>query len=64
MGVTVVDKTTGSGTVTDADGQYSIQVSGPEDVIVFSFVGYKSQTMTAGTQNVIRSVHGSRSAES
>ena len=52
LGVTVIDKTTGNGTVTDLDGKYSIDVSGPKDVLIYSFVGYKSLTMTVGTQAV------------
>ena len=53
LGVTIVDKSTGSGTVTDREGKYSIPVSSPADILIFSYVGYQSQTMTVGNQAVI-----------
>lgn len=39
-GVSVFVKGTGSGTVTDSEGRYTLDVS-ENDVIVFSFIGYK-----------------------
>jgi hypothetical protein len=53
LGVTVVNKTTGSGTVTDRDGNYSIPVTSPSDILVFSYVGYQSVTKVVGNQSVI-----------
>ncbi len=41
-GATVVVKGTVQGTVTDIDGNYSIEV-GPNTTLVFSFVGYETQ---------------------
>lgn len=41
-GVNVYIKGTSTGTLTDADGRYAIQVA-PATTIVFSFIGYKSQ---------------------
>lgn len=41
-GVNVVIKGTSSGTVTDADGKFSMEAAG-DDVLVFSFVGYASK---------------------
>ena len=52
LGVNVVVKSTTNGTVTDFDGNYSITAS-PEDVLVFSFLGYKTIEKTVGDQNVI-----------
>ncbi|WP_339864356.1 TonB-dependent receptor [uncultured Algoriphagus sp.] len=40
------------GTVTDLDGNYSIQAE-QGDVLVFTFVGYETQKVTIGTQTVI-----------
>ncbi|MGQ1889040.1 SusC/RagA family TonB-linked outer membrane protein [Thermophagus sp. OGC60D27] len=51
-GVTVVKKGTFQGVITQIDGSYSINVS-PEDVLVFSFVGYKSVEETVGDKQVI-----------
>jgi len=51
-GVNVLIKGTASGTITDADGQYTIQV--PEDaVLVFSFVGYTQQEQVVGGRSTI-----------
>ncbi len=41
-GATIVVKGTTTGTVTDIDGNYSIEVS-PDQVLIFSYVGYSSQ---------------------
>jgi TonB-dependent starch-binding outer membrane protein SusC len=51
-GVNVVEKGTSNGTVTDADGKYSITV-GENSTIVFSFVGYKATEMSVGNQSTI-----------
>ncbi|WP_052081957.1 SusC/RagA family TonB-linked outer membrane protein [Porphyromonas macacae] len=40
------------GAVTDLDGRYSIQAA-PGEVLVFSYVGYKTQKITLGNQTVI-----------
>ncbi|WP_460543516.1 SusC/RagA family TonB-linked outer membrane protein, partial [Echinicola sediminis] len=41
-GVAVSVKSTTRGTVTDLDGKFSISVSSEDDILVFSFVGYKT----------------------
>jgi TonB-dependent starch-binding outer membrane protein SusC len=51
-GVNVVIKGTTLGTVTDINGQYSIQAS-PEDILTFSFVGYITQQETVGNRSTI-----------
>lgn len=48
-GVNVLEKGTSNGTVTDADGGFSITV-GSDAVLVFSFVGYKSSEVAVGAQ--------------
>ena len=51
-GVNVLIKGTTSGTVTDVDGKYSLNV--PADaVLVFSYVGYKNQEIPVGSNSVI-----------
>ncbi|MFD0997982.1 SusC/RagA family TonB-linked outer membrane protein [Ohtaekwangia kribbensis] len=46
-GVNIIEKGTSNGTVTDANGSFSISV--PENaVLVFSFVGYTSQEVAVG----------------
>lgn len=51
-GVNVLEKGTSNGTVTDADGNYSISV-GSNAILVFSFVGYTSQEATVGSQSTL-----------
>ncbi|WP_335965965.1 SusC/RagA family TonB-linked outer membrane protein [Galbibacter sp. PAP.153] len=51
-GASVVVKGTNNGTQTDFDGNYSIQAS-TGDVLVFSYVGQKTEERSIGTQNTI-----------
>ena len=51
-GVTIVIKGTITGTSTDIDGHYALNVPG-DVVLVFSFVGMKSQEIAIGTKKVI-----------
>jgi TonB-dependent receptor len=52
-GVNILVQGTLTGTVTGVDGRYSVLVSGSESVLVYSFIGYVSQTVTVGTQSAI-----------
>ncbi|RMF62440.1 MAG: TonB-dependent receptor [Bacteroidetes bacterium] len=51
-GVNIAIKGTMTGTTTDINGQYRIQAN-QGDVLVFSFVGYLTQEVPVGTQDVI-----------
>ncbi len=51
-GANIVIEGTTTGTVTDLNGQFSIQAS-PSDVLVFSYVGYVTVTVPVGEQQVI-----------
>ncbi len=52
-GVTVVLKGTAQGTVTNADGNYSL-TNIPEDaILVFSFIGMRTQEIEVGTQTSV-----------
>jgi len=42
-GVTVLEKGTNNGTVTGDDGSYTLQVTNPNAVLVFSYIGFGSQ---------------------
>ncbi len=53
IGATVLVKGTSTGTISDVAGKYSIKVSGPSDVLVFSYIGYESLEFTIGTQSSI-----------
>jgi TonB-linked SusC/RagA family outer membrane protein len=52
-GVNILIQGTTQGIMTDAGGNYSIAVPGPEAVLVFSFISYTPQTITVGTQTTI-----------
>jgi TonB-linked SusC/RagA family outer membrane protein len=52
-GVNVQLKSTAAGTVTDADGNYTIEVPGNDAVLVFSSIGLLKKEMTVGSQTVI-----------
>lgn len=54
-GVTVVVKGTTTGTVTDSDGKFAIDVPDNKAILVFSFVGYTTVEQSAG-QKVINVV--------
>lgn len=51
-GVTVSIPGTGIGTATDMDGKYTITVP-EESTLVFSFIGFQSQSMVVGDQSII-----------
>lgn len=52
-GASVVVKGTSTGTVTDLDGKYSIDVPSGAITLVFSFVGYESKEMDPGNQAIV-----------
>lgn len=49
IGVSVLEKGTSNGTITDLDGNFTLNVT-PEGTLVFSYVGYKSQELKASRQ--------------
>ncbi|MCE6989776.1 TonB-dependent receptor [Dyadobacter sp. CY323] len=54
-GVTILEKTSKNGTVTDADGNYSIVLPEtlPNPALVFSYIGYIIQEVSVGNQTTI-----------
>jgi TonB-dependent starch-binding outer membrane protein SusC len=51
-GVSILIKGTSVGTVADKDGKYSINAS-DDDVLTFSFIGYKAQEISVGQHTTI-----------
>ncbi len=51
--VTIAIVGTSQGTLTDFDGNYSIETTSPSDILRFSYLGYKSQDIVVGDKNVI-----------
>ncbi len=52
IGVTVLEKGTTNGAITDFDGNFTLNVAGASSVLQFSYVGYKSVEFTAA-QSII-----------
>jgi hypothetical protein len=52
-GVNVIVKGTSQGTVTDFEGNYSVNVPEDNGILVYSSVGYISQEVTVGNRSVI-----------
>ncbi len=52
IGVSVTVKGTTVGTITDVEGKFSLNAS-PTDVLVFSYIGYVSQSVPVNNQSVI-----------
>lgn len=46
VGVSVIVKGTTSGTVTDIDGRYTLNINTPNPIVVFTYIGYKQQSIT------------------
>lgn len=51
-GVSIAIKGTTTGTITDIDGNYSIEAS-EGDILLFSFVGYLNEEITVGANTVV-----------
>jgi hypothetical protein len=52
-GVSVSVKGTSTGTISDVDGNYSIDVQEGSEILVFSFVGMSTQELPVGAATVI-----------
>lgn len=52
-GVNIIERGTTTGTTTDANGKYTLIVSGGEAVLVFSFIGYATQEIQIGSRAVV-----------
>ncbi len=52
-GLNIVVKGTQTGTTTDSDGKYQLENISPQDILVFTYVGYKSQEIVVGGRGEI-----------
>ena len=52
-GVNVLLKNTASGTITDLNGKYTVPITGDDDIIVFSFIGYLTEEVVVNGRSVI-----------
>ncbi|BDD02571.1 SusC/RagA family TonB-linked outer membrane protein [Aureibacter tunicatorum] len=55
-GVNVIVKGTSNGTITDFDGNFRVDLSSEDAILVFSFVGYKSQEIIIGSKSIVNVV--------
>ncbi|WP_080904239.1 TonB-dependent receptor [Parabacteroides sp. Marseille-P3160] len=53
IGVNVIEKETTRGTLTDLDGKYSLETSGRNIVLTFSYIGYTPQEISIGNKKEI-----------
>ncbi len=53
IGVNILEQGTANGTVTDLDGTYSIVVSTADAVLIYSYTGFSTQSVTVGDRTVI-----------
>lgn len=53
IGVNVSIKGTTIGTISDLDGKYTLEAPSSNSIIVFSFIGYKTEEVTIGSQKTI-----------
>jgi len=53
-GVTVVEKNTTNGSITDLDGKFSLTISSPNATVVISFIGYKKQEIPVSGQGTLK----------
>ena len=52
-GVSVLVKGTTTGTMTDANGDYRIQIPNSDAVLIFRYLGYESKEIPVGNQSVV-----------
>lgn len=53
IGVSVIEKGTTNGTITNPDGEYTIEVSSSKAVLMFSMISYRQTEVAVGNQSVI-----------
>lgn len=56
IGATITEEGTTNGLITGMDGEFSINLTTPDAKIAVRYIGYKSQTISAGDKNYIRVV--------
>lgn len=61
-GVTIIVKGTKKVAITDINGNYSLQITNNDKILVFSFIGMKKQEVLIGEQSVINVVMNSESS--
>ncbi len=52
-GVNVINKNTTTNVITDADGYYSIEITSPDAILIFSAMGFRTKEIIVGAQSII-----------
>ena len=52
-GVSILEKGTSQGTATDSDGKFTLAVTSESSVLIFSFIGYKTQEVAVNGRTVV-----------
>ncbi|HET9486938.1 MAG TPA: carboxypeptidase-like regulatory domain-containing protein, partial [Chryseosolibacter sp.] len=52
-GVSIIEKGTSNGTTSDVEGKFTMSVGSPDAILVFSFIGYKTQEVSVGNRTEI-----------
>ncbi len=52
-GVNIIEKGTANGTVTNFDGEYSISLTSPDAILVFSFIGFLTKEIEVKNQTTV-----------
>ena len=53
VGVTIMEKGTSNGVITDLNGQYSLKATTNSPTLIFTYMGYKTQEVKAGKKTVV-----------
>ena len=59
IGVSILEKGTSNGVITDINGQYSISTSSAQPTLVISYIGYKTQEVAAAPSIIVTLVEDS-----
>lgn len=53
VGVNIIIKGTNTGTISDVNGGYSLDVQDDDAVLIFSFIGYETQEIRVGVKSIL-----------
>lgn len=51
LGVSIMEKGTNNGTISNAEGAFSLSLSNADPVLLFSYIGYQKQEIRVGSRN-------------
>lgn len=54
IGASVILKGTSQGTITDIDGNFSVEASDKNTVLIVSYIGYDAQEINVGSQTFVK----------